>query len=82
MILKRKRSYRSTATGIMLMFAFVVGSTAPYLLGLMKPLLGLSTGLSALSLVYLLSACCIMVAILRTYKRDMARIDPNSEGEV
>lgn len=69
-----EKPYRATATGIMLMFAFIIGSAAPFLLGLLKPLLGLSTGLSALSMVYLISAGCIALALLVTYKKDMRRV--------
>lgn len=69
-----EKPYRATATGIMLMFAFVAGSAAPYLLGLIKPLLGLSAGLSSLSIVYLISAGCITIALLFTYKKDIRRV--------
>ncbi len=65
--------YRSTATGVMLMFAFVVGSLAPYLLGLMKPVFGLSNGLAALSLSYLLAGIFILIALLFFYRRDSIR---------
>lgn len=62
--------YRSTATGFMLMFAFIVGSTSPYLLGLLKPVLGLSNGLSSLSVVYVFAAVIIMLAVLFTIEKD------------
>lgn len=62
--------YRSTATGVMLMFAFVVGSLAPYLLGLLKPVFGLSNGLASLSLSYLLAGIFILIALLFSYKKD------------
>ena len=48
--------FRATATGFMLMFAFVIGASAPYNLGKIKPALGLAWGLSALSTVYIFSA--------------------------
>jgi len=62
---------RSTATGLMLMFAFVTGASAPYILGKIKPLLGLSWGLSALSVVYIFSAVCILIAVRFFYKKDI-----------
>ena len=62
---------RSTATGLMLMFAFVTGASAPYILGKIKPLLGLSWGLSALSVVYVFSAVCILIAVRFFYKKDI-----------
>ena len=64
---------RSTATGLMLMFAFVTGASAPYILGKIKPVLGLSWGLSALSVVYVFSALCIFVAVRFFYKKDIIK---------
>ena len=65
---------RAAATGFMQMFAFIVGSISPYLLGLIKPGLGLSNGMAALSLVYLLGAVLICCASVLTLKKDMSRI--------
>ncbi len=62
---------RSTATGLMLMFAFVTGASAPYILGKIKPVLGLAWGLSALSVVYIFSALCIFIAVRFFYKKDI-----------
>jgi sugar phosphate permease len=62
--------YRSAATGIMLMFAFIVGSTSPYIIGVLEPSLGLSDGLAFLSLIYIFSAICILIAILFYYAKD------------
>ncbi|HBL74198.1 MAG: MFS transporter [Bacteroidetes bacterium GWF2_42_66] len=62
--------YRATATGIMLMFAFIVGSVAPYLLGILKPIVGLSNGLAFLSVGYFFASLCILVALIFFYKRD------------
>ena len=63
--------YRSTATGIMLMFAFIAGAAAPYILGHLKPALGLSRGLSALSVVYVFASLCIFIAVRFFYKNDV-----------
>jgi sugar phosphate permease len=65
-----EKPYRSTATGIMLMFAFIVGSSAPYILGLLKPVFGLSNGLAFLSVIYLLAASCLLIALIFFYKKD------------
>ena len=62
--------YRATATGIMLMFAFIVGAVAPYLLGILKPIVGLSNGLAFLSVGYLFASVCILIALLFFYKKD------------
>jgi hypothetical protein len=53
------------------MFAFVTGASAPYILGKIKPILGLDWGLSALSAVYLLSASAIFIAVRFFYKKDI-----------
>ena len=62
--------YRASATGFMLMFAFVVGSTSPYILGVIKPALGLSNGLASLSFVYVFAAMILGVSMLFTLKKD------------
>lgn len=63
--------HRSAATGFMLMFAFIIGSISPYLLGVMKPVLGLANGLASLSIVYLFAACCLLIVVAYTLKRDL-----------
>ncbi len=61
---------RASATGLMLAFAFVVGSSAPTILGWMKPRVGLATGLSSLAWCYLFGAVCIFVAMKFFLRRD------------
>ncbi len=61
---------RASAYGLMLACAFLIGSSAPYLLGVLKPTLGLATGLASLSLSYVLGAICIGTAVLFFFKRD------------
>jgi hypothetical protein len=60
----------------MLTFAFIIGSVSPFILGILKPTLGLSNGLAFLSVVYIFSALCILVAVLFFYKKD--RINPET----
>lgn len=62
--------FRSTASGIMLMFAFIVGSISPLVLGILKPKIGLSNGLAYLSVFYVFAALCIGIALMFFYKRD------------
>lgn len=69
-----EEKYRSSATGFMLMFAFIVGSTSPYLLGLLKPVLGLSDGLAYLSVIYILSGIIILIALIFTVRNDNRKI--------
>ena len=66
-----EEKYRASATGFMLMFAFVVGSTSPYLLGVIKPVLGLSNGLASLSFVYIFSVIILIIALFFTLKKDI-----------
>lgn len=50
---------RSSAYGLMLACAFLIGASAPYLLGVLKPTLGLTVGLASLSGAYVLGAALI-----------------------
>lgn len=65
--------YRSTATGVMLMFAFIVGSISPLALGILKPVFGLSNGLALLSVSFFLGALCIFVALIFFYRKDKVK---------
>lgn len=47
---------RATASGLILMIAFLTGAISPYLLALLKPILGFSLSLSLLSIFYVLAA--------------------------
>ena len=53
---------RASAAGFMIMFAFLTGACSPYLLGALKPTLGLARGLASLGAAYLLGAIAIAVA--------------------
>lgn len=61
---------RASATGLMLAFAFVVGSAAPTILGWMKTRVGLAAGMSSLAWFYLLGAACVLIAIIFFRRRD------------
>jgi MFS family permease len=68
--------YRSSATGLMLAFAFIGGATAPVILGYIKQHAGLSAGLSALGFVYLFGAAVIFAASKLTFPRDFIGAAP------
>ncbi|SDJ01048.1 Sugar phosphate permease [Pedobacter sp. ok626] len=68
--------YRSTSVGIISMFAFITGAIAPVLLGYLKPGMGLSNGLSSLSVAYLIGGVLILVALIKFYKRDVVSTNP------
>jgi dipeptide/tripeptide permease len=70
--------YRSSATGLMLAFAFVVGAAAPVLLGYVKQHAGLSVGLSALAFVYLFGAAVLFAACKWTLPSDYLGAAPAS----
>lgn len=61
---------RASATGLMLAFAFVVGSAAPTMLGWMKTRAGLAAGMSSLAWFYVFGAACILIAIIFFRRRD------------
>lgn len=61
---------RSSAAGLMLMCAFLVGAFSPYLLGVLKPTLGLAAGLSWLWLSYVAGGLFIFIAVLFFFKKD------------
>jgi len=67
---------RASATGLMLAFAFVAGSSAPTILGSVKSHAGLGTGISYLSVAYLFGALCIFVALKFFRKRDWVDKNP------
>ena len=66
--------YRATATGLLLMFGFIVGAASPFLLGKIKPVFGLANGLAFLSVGFLFSSICILIALIFYYKKDKTSI--------
>lgn len=63
-------AYRSTSVGLSAMFAFIIASLVPFLLGYLKPTLGLSDGLSALSVSFLIGGLCILIALKFFFQKD------------
>lgn len=61
---------RSSAYGLMLACAFLIGSFAPYLLGVLKPTLGLTAGLASLSGVYVLGSLFLWCGAFLFFDRD------------
>ena len=62
--------YRSTATGLMLAFAFTIGALSPVVLGWVKQHIGLERGIAALSCVYFLSAVSIFIGLKTSFLKD------------
>ena len=65
--------YRAMATSFILMFSLIIASASPYLLGVLKPVMGLSGGMKLMSGVYLLSVIPILCAIFFTSRKEMGR---------
>lgn len=65
-----KPSIRSSTTGFMLMFAFMMGAFAPLIIGILKPTLGLAASFSSLSVLYLLGAGFIFLGAKFFFKKD------------
>lgn len=68
------KKYQSSASGIMLMIGFGVGSLAPIVLGYLKPKIGLSLGISLLSIVWVACGILLIVAYRFTYLRDYNKV--------
>ena len=72
--------HRSTACGLMAMFAFLVGSLSPLFLGFMgerskcaadpSGMSGFGAGFACLGAFYIIGACCMAVAFFKTFRRD------------
>jgi len=65
--------YRASASGIMLMLGFGFGSLAAVALGILKPVIGLSAGISLLAAVWIPCSLLLFVAYKFTYRRDFER---------
>jgi sugar phosphate permease len=63
-------AYRSTSVGLSAMFAFIIASLVPFLLGYLKPTLGLSNGLSALSVSFLIGGIAILIVLRFYFQKD------------
>ncbi|MDR0337204.1 MAG: MFS transporter [Planctomycetaceae bacterium] len=62
--------YRSTATGIMLAFAFLMGAISPVALGWIKQNIGLEQGIMGLAVVYLLSSISVFIGLKTCFLKD------------
>lgn len=62
--------YRAMATSFFLMFSYLVACVSPWLLGVLKPAIGLSGGMSLMGVVYLVSAIPLVIAGRFTLHKD------------
>ncbi len=68
--------YHSSASGIMLMIGFSVGSLSPIILGYFKPIIGLSMGISLLAVVWVLCGLLFLVGYKFYFMKDYRKIHP------
>lgn len=66
--------YHASASGIMIMTGFLVGSFSPVVLGAIKPVLGLSFGISALAIIWIICGSLLIYASKYLFKKDYDRI--------
>lgn len=66
--------YHSSASGVMIMTGFLVGSMSPIVLGYMKPLFGLSFGFSLLAIVWGVCGLLLIFTSKYIYQRDYDRV--------
>ena len=62
--------FRAMATSVSFMFSFLISCFSPWLLGILKPAIGLNGGMSLMGVVYLASAIPLVIAIRYTLKKD------------
>ncbi|MGX5687653.1 MFS transporter [Arcticibacter tournemirensis] len=65
--------YHASATGVMQMAGFAVGSLAPLILGYLKSVIGLSTGISFLSVIWLICGILLLIGYRFYFKSDYER---------
>ncbi len=66
--------FHSSASGVMIMTGFGVGSLAPVVLGLIKPVLGLSWGITSLSVIWIVCGILLIVANKFYFKKDYDKV--------
>ena len=69
--------YHSSASGIMIMTGFGIGSLAPVVLGAVKPVVGLSLGISALASVWVVCGLLLLVAYRFYFRKDYEKVHKN-----
>lgn len=62
--------YRSSATGIMISFAFIVGALAPVVLGWIKQQAGLELAIQSLAVAQIIAAVLLVLAAKYTFSHD------------
>lgn len=66
--------YHASASGVMIMTGFLIGSLAPVILGYIKPIVGLSAGISMLSVIWVVCGLLLILTAKFRFKKDYARV--------
>jgi MFS family permease len=66
--------YHASASGVMLMIGFGTGSLAPVVLGSLKPVLGLSFGITMLAAIWILCGILMVLGYRYFFKRDYDKV--------
>ena len=66
--------FQASASGVMLMTGFSVGSLSPIVLGYLKPITGLSYGISLLAIVWMVCGLLLLAAYKFTFTNDYNKI--------
>lgn len=66
--------YQSSASGVMMMTGFAVGSLSSIILGYLKSIIGLSLGISSLAIIWVLCGILCLVGYRYYYMKDYNRI--------
>ncbi|RUA13180.1 MAG: MFS transporter, partial [Flavobacteriia bacterium] len=66
--------YQSSASGVMMMTGFAVGSLSSILLGYLKPIIGLSMGISSLAVIWVACGILFLIGYKYYYMKDYNRI--------
>jgi MFS family permease len=66
--------YHSSASGVMLTIGFGVGSLAPVILGAIKPVVGLSLGITSLAAIWVICGLLLIVAYKYYFTKDYERV--------
>lgn len=69
--------YHSSASGIMLMIGFSVGSLSSIILGYLKPIIGLSVGISFLAIVWVFCGILMLIGYKYYFMKDYAKVHPH-----
>ena len=71
--------YHSSASGVLIMFGFGVGSFAPIVLGAIKQYATLSAGISILGIIWLVAGIVVIAGSKLFYRKDFKKVQQHNE---